>query len=162
MTTKFETAIKRLITSAKKSGRVTLAQLNKALPDDASTPELIEEAMSMIEDAGLQLVVAEKSGATKKDGVEGSSDDAFDDAFGHVVRHAVGNDPRFGGLNEGHTTEAGFANQSIGAPVAGHDDNHTHDLAVLPKRGISIILVRNTIVAEPLVEIIGDKVRRLV
>ncbi|MEE2886745.1 MAG: RNA polymerase sigma factor RpoD [Planctomycetota bacterium] len=79
MTTKFETAIKRLITSAKKSGRVTLAQLNKALPDDASTPELIEEAMSMIEDAGLQLVVAEKSGAAKKDGVGGSSDDAFDE-----------------------------------------------------------------------------------
>jgi RNA polymerase primary sigma factor len=79
MTKKFETAIKRLITSAKKIGRVTLAQLNKALPDDSSTPELIEEAMSMIEAAGLQLVVAEKSGANKKGGVDASADDAFDD-----------------------------------------------------------------------------------
>ena len=72
MTKKFETAIKRLITSAKKIGRVTLAQLNKALPDDSSTPELIEEAMSMIESAGLQLVVAEKAGANKKGGAEAS------------------------------------------------------------------------------------------
>jgi len=79
MTTKFETAIKRLITSAKKVGQVTLAQLNKALPDDASTPEMIEEAMSMIEAAGLQLVVADKSGGARKDGVDGSSGDAFDD-----------------------------------------------------------------------------------
>ena len=79
MTKKFETAIKRLITSAKKIGQVTLAQLNKALPDDSSTPELIEEAMSMIESAGLQLVVAEKAGANKKGGGEASGDDAFDD-----------------------------------------------------------------------------------
>ncbi len=79
MTKKFETAMKRLITSAKKIGQVTLAQLNKALPDDSSTPELIEEAMSMIESAGLQLVVAEKAGANKKGGGEASGDDAFDD-----------------------------------------------------------------------------------
>jgi RNA polymerase primary sigma factor len=81
MTKKFETAIKRLISSAKKVGQVTLAQLNKALPDDSSTPELIEEAMSMIEAASLQLVVTEKAGANKKGGVEASGDDAFDDDF---------------------------------------------------------------------------------
>ncbi len=52
----FQTSIKSLIKKCRKAGSVTLAQLNKALPDDVSTPEIIEEAMAMIEEAGLALV----------------------------------------------------------------------------------------------------------
>jgi len=71
--TRFQSSIKRLITGARKSGSVTLAQLNKALPDDASSPEQIEEAMAMIEDAGLKLV------ERKSDGKKGDAEDQFDD-----------------------------------------------------------------------------------
>ncbi len=71
--TRFQSSIKRLITGARKSGSVTLAQLNKALPDDASSPEQIEEAMAMIEDAGLKLV------ERKSDGKKGDGEDQFDD-----------------------------------------------------------------------------------
>ena len=53
---KLETAIKKLIKSARKTAAVTLAQLNDALPDDSSSPEQIEAAMAMIEEAGLELV----------------------------------------------------------------------------------------------------------
>jgi RNA polymerase primary sigma factor len=35
---------------------VTLEQLNDALPDDAATPELIEAAMALVDEAGLKLV----------------------------------------------------------------------------------------------------------
>src|SRR5688572_20287821 len=52
----FETAIKNLIKSARKAGSVTLAQLNDVLPEDASTPERIEQAMAMIEEAGLEIL----------------------------------------------------------------------------------------------------------
>ncbi len=64
---KFETAIKSLIKRARKSASVTLAQLNDALPDDASSPEKIEAAMAMIEDAGIEIVerVGQKSPAAE-------------------------------------------------------------------------------------------------
>ena len=75
--TKLQTSVKRLINSAKKSGSVSLAQLNKALPDDASTPEMIEEAMAMIEDAGLRLVAEDRKGSGKKGGSEEPSGEAF-------------------------------------------------------------------------------------
>ncbi|MHC4077647.1 MAG: RNA polymerase sigma factor RpoD, partial [Planctomycetota bacterium] len=45
-----------LIRSARKQGSVTLEQLNDALPDDAATPELIEAAMALVDEAGLKLV----------------------------------------------------------------------------------------------------------
>ena len=47
---KFEKKIKSLIRKARKVGSVTLAQLNEALPEDASAPEQIEAAMAMIEE----------------------------------------------------------------------------------------------------------------
>jgi RNA polymerase primary sigma factor len=53
---KFESAIKNLIKSSRKTAKVTLAQLNEVLPDDASSPEKIEAAMAMIEAAGLDIV----------------------------------------------------------------------------------------------------------
>ncbi len=53
---KLETAVKLLIKSAKKSGKVTLAQLNEVLPQDASSPEQIEKIMTLIEGAGIAIV----------------------------------------------------------------------------------------------------------
>ncbi|MCB9868474.1 MAG: RNA polymerase sigma factor RpoD [Planctomycetes bacterium] len=76
MTTKFKSSIKRLIAAGKKSGKVTYTQLNRALPVDASTTELIEEAMTMIEEAGLQLLADDAEGA--KSAAKGQGDDEAD------------------------------------------------------------------------------------
>ncbi len=73
--------IKALIKAHRKTGSITLAQLNAALPDGDSTPERIEAAMQMIEEAGLDIVEEDqkgkdkKGGARKEDGEEGGGDD---------------------------------------------------------------------------------------
>lgn len=59
--TEFDKKIKALIKTHRKSGAVTLAQLNSVLPDDMSSPEKIEAAIAMIEDAGLDVVEDEKA-----------------------------------------------------------------------------------------------------
>jgi len=80
---KFERSIKALIKSSRKSGSVTLAQLNDALPEDASSPEKIEAAMAMIEDAGLDLV--ESAG---QKGGKGKDADPFEAADGDDISAA--------------------------------------------------------------------------
>jgi RNA polymerase primary sigma factor len=57
----FEKKIKSLIKAQRKVGLVTLAQLNSVLPDDATSPEKIEAAIKLIEDAGLDVVEDEKA-----------------------------------------------------------------------------------------------------
>ena len=81
--TEFDKKIKALIKAHRKSGAVTLAQLNGALPDDMSSPEKIEAAIAMIEEAGLDVVEDEKAknkkaGARKDEegGEEAGADDA--------------------------------------------------------------------------------------
>ena len=58
--TEFDKKIKALIKAHRKSGSVTLAQLNGVLPDDMSSPEKIEAAIAMIEEAGLDVVEDDK------------------------------------------------------------------------------------------------------
>ena len=60
---KFEKKIRSLMKKARTVGSVTLAQLNEALPEDASSPEQIEAAMAMIEDGGLAIVESRKTQA---------------------------------------------------------------------------------------------------
>ena len=59
--TEFDKKIKALIKTHRKSGSVTLAQLNGVLPDDMSSPEKIEAAIGMIEEAGLDVVEDDKA-----------------------------------------------------------------------------------------------------
>ncbi len=73
-----EKMIKSLIKARRKAGTVTLAQLNSALPDDQSSPEQIESAIAMIEDAGLEVVEEEVKGGGKKGARKGG--DAADEA----------------------------------------------------------------------------------
>jgi len=51
-----EKTVKKLIKGASKSGCVTLAQINAALPEDLASPEQIESVMALIEGAGLEVV----------------------------------------------------------------------------------------------------------
>lgn len=72
----FEKKIKSLIKAQRKVGSVTLAQLNSVLPDDATSPEKIEAAIALIEDAGLDVVEDEKA---QQKGRRNDSKDAADD-----------------------------------------------------------------------------------
>ena len=77
---KLEDIIKALIKRSRKSGRVTLVQLNKALPESASTPEQVERVIALIEDAGLEVVEDERPAAKKgRDQDFDSSSDDDDD-----------------------------------------------------------------------------------
>ncbi|MCA8949197.1 MAG: RNA polymerase sigma factor RpoD, partial [Planctomycetes bacterium] len=64
--TDFQKKIKALIKANRKSGVVTLAQLNAVLPEESSSPDKIESAMGMIEEAGLEVVEDDKQGKGKK------------------------------------------------------------------------------------------------
>jgi RNA polymerase primary sigma factor len=63
--TEFDKKIKALIKAHRKSGAITLAQLNGVLPDDMSSPEKIEAAIAMIEEAGLDVVEDDKAKGKK-------------------------------------------------------------------------------------------------
>ncbi len=73
--TEFDKKIKALIKAHRKSGAVTLAQLNGALPDDMSSPEKIEAAIAMIEEAGLDVVEEDKQKGKKAAGKDGEGGD---------------------------------------------------------------------------------------
>ncbi|MBL9078018.1 MAG: RNA polymerase sigma factor RpoD [Planctomycetes bacterium] len=66
--TEFDKKIKALIKTHRKSGSITLAQLNSVLPDDMSSPEKIESAIAMIEEAGLDVVEDDQKQKGKKGG----------------------------------------------------------------------------------------------
>jgi RNA polymerase primary sigma factor len=70
--------LKTLIKANRKNGTITLAQFNAVLPDEiSSSPEKLEAAMAMVEEAGLELVeddkAKDKKGA-RKPGEEGGGD----------------------------------------------------------------------------------------
>ncbi|MCC7397117.1 MAG: RNA polymerase sigma factor RpoD [Planctomycetes bacterium] len=80
--TEFDKKIKTLIKTHRKAGAITLAQLNSILPDDMTSPEKIEAAIGLIEEAGLDVVEDEskknkKAGARKEEegGEEASGED---------------------------------------------------------------------------------------
>jgi RNA polymerase primary sigma factor len=81
--TEFDKKIKALIKNHRKTGSVTLAQLNSVLPDDMSSPEKIEAAIAMIEEAGLDVVEDEQKQKGKKQNgrkdEEGGADEGGDD-----------------------------------------------------------------------------------
>ncbi|MBM3961445.1 MAG: RNA polymerase sigma factor RpoD [Planctomycetes bacterium] len=80
--TELDKKIKALIKAHRKAGAITLAQLNQALPDDMSSPEKMEAAITMIEEAGLDVVEDDKQknkkGTGRKD-EEGGGDEGGDE-----------------------------------------------------------------------------------
>jgi len=51
-----DAAVKKMIKSAKKRGYVTIDELNKVLPSDTTSPEQIEDIMSMLNDMGINVI----------------------------------------------------------------------------------------------------------
>ena len=77
----FDKKIKSLIKAQRKVGSVTLAQLNSVLPDDMTSPDKIEAAIALIEDAGLDVVEDEKAQQKGKKISGSSSSASLDDSY---------------------------------------------------------------------------------
>src|SRR6266436_6083384 len=54
-----DAAVKKMIKQAKKRGFVTFDQLNEVLPSDTTSPEQIEDIMSMLSDMGINVTEAD-------------------------------------------------------------------------------------------------------
>src|SRR4051812_24850840 len=80
-----DAAVKKMIKQAKKRGFVTFDQLNEVLPSDQTSPEQIEDIMSMLSDMGIN--VAENDDADEDEKQE--DDDETDNELVEVTSKAV-------------------------------------------------------------------------
>src|SRR5215470_3537580 len=81
-----DAAVKKMIKQAKKRGFVTFDQLNEVLPSDTTSPEQIEDIMSMLSDMGINVTEADDSeGEDEKD----EGDDDTDNELVEVTQKAV-------------------------------------------------------------------------
>jgi RNA polymerase primary sigma factor len=81
-----DAAVKKMIKQAKKRGFVTFDQLNEVLPSDQTSPEQIEDIMSMLSDMGINVTEADDSeGEDEKD----EGDDENDNELVEVTQKAV-------------------------------------------------------------------------
>ncbi len=81
-----DAAVKKMIKQAKKRGFVTFDQLNEVLPSDTTSPEQIEDIMSMLSDMGINVTEAEDvEGEEEKD----EADDDTDTELVEVTQKAV-------------------------------------------------------------------------
>ena len=80
-----DAAVKKMIKQAKKRGFVTFDQLNEVLPSDQTSPEQIEDIMSMLSEMGIN--VAENDDADEEEKQE--DDDETDNELVEVTSKAV-------------------------------------------------------------------------
>src|SRR5579872_385623 len=74
-----DAAVKKMIKQAKKRGFVTFDQLNEVLPSDTTSPEQIEDIMSMLSDMGINVTEADD------DAEEDKQEDTEDDTDNELV-----------------------------------------------------------------------------
>src|SRR5207244_2534310 len=82
-----DAAVKKMIKQAKKRGFVTFDQLNAVLPSDSTSPEQIEDIMSMLSDMGINVTEADDEGEEEDKG--GDADDDTDNELVEVTQKAV-------------------------------------------------------------------------
>jgi RNA polymerase primary sigma factor len=81
-----DAAVKKMIKQAKKRGFVTFDQLNEVLPSDTTSPEQIEDIMSMLSDMGINVTEADDAeGEEEKD----DGEDETDNELVEVTQKAV-------------------------------------------------------------------------
>src|SRR5579872_2102213 len=75
-----DAAVKKMIKQAKKRGFVTFDQLNEVLPSDTTSPEQIEDIMSMLSAMGINVTEADD------DAEEDKQEDTDDDTDNELVK----------------------------------------------------------------------------
>ncbi|TAI59804.1 RNA polymerase sigma factor region1.1 domain-containing protein, partial [Bradyrhizobium sp. Leo170] len=81
-----DAAVKKMIKQAKKRGFVTFDQLNEVLPSDTTSPEQIEDIMSMLSDMGINVTEADDVDGEEEDK---DTDDETDNELVEVTQKAV-------------------------------------------------------------------------
>src|ERR1700754_236257 len=81
-----DAAVKKMIKQAKKRGFVTFDQLNEVLPSDTTSPEQIEDIMSMLSDMGINVTEADDA---ENEEEKGCGDDDTDNELVEVTQKAV-------------------------------------------------------------------------
>src|SRR4030081_3845560 len=82
-----DAAVKKMIKQAKKRGFGTFDQLNEVLPSDTTSPEQIEDIMSMLSDMGINVSEAEDSDSEEENKEE--AEDETDNELVEVTAKAV-------------------------------------------------------------------------
>src|SRR5471032_674821 len=82
-----DAAVKKMIKQAKKRGFVTFDQLNEVLPSDTTSPEQIEDIMSMLSDMGIN--VSEAEDADSEEETKEEAEDETDNELVEVTQKAV-------------------------------------------------------------------------
>ncbi len=81
-----DAAVKKMIKQAKKRGFVTFDQLNEVLPSDTTSPEQIEDIMSMLSDMGINVSEADDTDADEE---EKEDEEETDNELVEVTSKAV-------------------------------------------------------------------------
>src|ERR1700754_1246808 len=81
-----DAAVKKMIKQAKKRGFVTFDQLNEVLPSDTTSPEQIEDIMSMLSDMGINVTEADDA---ENEEEKDDADDETDNELVEVTQKAV-------------------------------------------------------------------------
>src|SRR3981081_1742611 len=82
-----DASVKKMIKQAKKRGFVTFDQLNEVLPSDTTSPEQIEDIMSMLSDMGINVSEAEEADTEEESKEE--AEDETDNELVEVTQKAV-------------------------------------------------------------------------
>src|ERR1700688_2644989 len=82
-----DAAVKKMIKQAKKRAFVTFDQLNEVLPSDTTSPEQIEDIMSMLSDMGIN--VSEAEDADSEEETKEEAEDETDNELVEVTQKAV-------------------------------------------------------------------------
>src|SRR5216684_4155971 len=82
-----DAAVKKMIKQAKKRGFVTFDQLDEVLPSDTTSPEQIEDIMSMLSDMGIN--VSEAEDADSEEETKEEAEDETDNELVEVTQKAV-------------------------------------------------------------------------
>jgi RNA polymerase primary sigma factor len=83
-----DAAVKKMIKQAKKRGFVTFDQLNDVLPSESTSPEQIEDVMSMLSEMGINVVESEDAEADEEEKQE-EPDEEPDTELVEITQRAV-------------------------------------------------------------------------
>ena len=83
-----DAAVKKMIKQAKKRGFVTFDQLNEVLPSDTTSPEQIEDIMSMLSDMGINVSESEDAESDEEEAKEEAEEEP-DNELVEVTAKAV-------------------------------------------------------------------------
>ena|GEM_PF-105915 len=124
-------AMKKLLKEAEKRGFVTFEQLNDVLPSDTTSPEQIEDIMSMFSDRGILVVESDESESEQDEG-EDEAGNEFGVAIVTGGSRGIGRATAIAAAERGFRVVVGYASNQKAADevVARIEANRGRAIAV--------------------------------